>query len=77
MKVAELIERLNECDPDAEIRLAYQPSYPLQAHLKGVAVLESDDDEGFAVSHDMVYLVAGSDDYDHPYAPRDVFDNAW
>lgn len=36
MNVAELIERLQEMDPEAEVRIATQPNWPLQAALAGV-----------------------------------------
>ncbi|WP_248582007.1 hypothetical protein [Nocardioides sp. InS609-2] len=38
--VTELIERLQDCDPDAEVRLATQPNWPLQYHLAGIATTE-------------------------------------
>ena len=37
MTVAELIERLQDMDPEAEVRLATQPSWPLQSTVRGVA----------------------------------------
>lgn len=41
MKVIELIALLDECDPDAEVRIATQPSYPLQSHVRGIATTDS------------------------------------
>lgn len=38
MKVSELLEMLQELPGDCEVRLAQQPSYPLQMHLGGVVV---------------------------------------
>lgn len=40
LTVSALIERLSECDPEAEVRLATQPNWPLQYHLAGVATSE-------------------------------------
>lgn len=37
MTVAQMIERLQEMDPEAEVRLATQPSWPLEYHVAGVA----------------------------------------
>lgn len=33
MTVAELIELLSDLDPEAEVRLAVQPSWPFEHHL--------------------------------------------
>lgn len=76
MTVAELIERLNECDPNAEVRLATQPTYPLQSTLRGVAASEDDGEDGFSQATGPVYLVEGSQDANQPYAPGWVFDAA-
>ena len=38
MKVKSLIEALRSCDPDAEVLLAFQPHWPLETALKGIAV---------------------------------------
>ncbi len=40
MKVCELIEVLQDCDEDAEVRIVVQPQYPLEAAIFGVAVRE-------------------------------------
>ena len=37
MTVAEMIELLSECNPDAEVRIATQSSYPFQNSVAGVA----------------------------------------
>ena len=36
MKVQELIEMLEECDPNAEVRYASQPSYPFENSIREV-----------------------------------------
>ena len=40
MTVAELIERLQECDPDAEVRIMSQEGWPFECAIAGVAVRE-------------------------------------
>ncbi len=49
MLVKELMERLAECDPDANVMIAVQPTYPFENSVKGVVVREDffnkDDDE--------------------------------
>lgn len=40
MTVSELIERLQECDPDAEVRIMMQESWPFECAISGVAVRE-------------------------------------
>lgn len=74
MKVAELIAMLEECDPDAVVKMATQPSYPIQSNLRGVAHDGDEDADGFT-ENEVVYLVEGSQDYHRPYAPSWVFDN--
>lgn len=41
MTVAELIERLEDVDPNTEIKLAMQPNYPMQGSIENVC-LEND-----------------------------------
>jgi hypothetical protein len=36
MKVSELISRLEECDPEAEVRVMCQPNYPFENAIDGV-----------------------------------------
>jgi hypothetical protein len=36
MKVQQLIEMLEECDPNAEVRYASQPSYPFENSITGL-----------------------------------------
>lgn len=68
MTVSELIERLEEMDPEAEVRLMTQRHYPLEAKLHGVCESaelrrgddgEDDDDEVQEVEP-IVYLVEGA-----------------
>ncbi|WP_159623365.1 hypothetical protein [Ruania rhizosphaerae] len=79
MTVEELIEKLQECDPGAEVLLAHQPNWPLQFQVGGVAsgediAGETECDEHHDYNCDecaepVVYLVDG-DHPGHPYAPR-------
>lgn len=63
MTVRELTEMLSEHDDDTEVRLAFQPSWPLQYHAGGVAA----DDET-----NVVYISEGGQVYDTPYLPGNV-----
>lgn len=48
MNVQDLINRLEDMDPDAEVYVAYQPNYPLQGEVRDDAVVEVDvTEEGF------------------------------
>lgn len=72
MTVNEMIERLQEVAEDGlgerEIRLAFQPSWPLQFTVGGIAIPEEEDSE--------VYITEGSHPNDSPYAPGWVFETA-
>lgn len=52
MKVLELIELLEDCDPEAEVFLMTQPAWPFECSVRGIAVREelesAEDDEGEA-----------------------------
>jgi len=71
MTVAELIERLSECDPKAEVRIMEQPNWPFEHAIRGVtdsneiALAEADErceevgpEDG--PSETIVYLVEGN-----------------
>lgn len=66
MTVAELIEVLQDADPESLVRIAFQPSYPLRASVASVALPdEMDGSEGFvwiAASASVPYM-------ENPYAP--------
>jgi hypothetical protein len=53
MTAAELIEALADVDPDAEVRLAHQPRWPLEYGLADAVPIDSDDGP-------VVYLVEGA-----------------
>ena len=67
MTVKELIERLEELDGEAEVRLAYQENYPLQGDIRGVWINQSDG---------VAYVVSGGQHYDAPYGPQAAFAEA-
>jgi hypothetical protein len=84
MKVHELLELLEDVDPEATVRLATQPNWPLQFEVRGVATAADIALEGQCEEHDaynceecsaeqdaVVYLVEGDHpDGASPYAPR-------
>jgi len=81
MNVSELIERLEDMDPDAEVRIAFQPSWPLQYRLGDEIVGEDeisdaeetgDDEEQPDPVRGVVYLSEGGQVYDEPYLPSNV-----
>lgn len=49
MKVHQLIALLEDCDPEAEIRIMSQPSWPFEYAIRGIAIREEfaerDEDE--------------------------------
>jgi hypothetical protein len=85
MTLNELIDRLQELVEDDEangerdVRIAYQPSYPLQSTVRGVCTSAdahdySDSDESDA--DDCIYVVEGHQHRDRPYAPHGAFEAA-
>ena len=79
MTVQELIELLEDCDPEAEVRLAHQPGWPLAFELRGVAVPDDagyEGDEEAAPEPGVVCLVEGGHPDDSPYAPSYLWDIA-
>ena len=56
MTVAELISELQAYDPDMEVKMTYQPTYPLQADISDVMILTKGDKEA-------VYLTEGTTEY--------------
>ena len=83
MTVNEMIERLQEVAEgglgECEMRLAFQPSWPLQFTVGGIAIPEADEtdtDEAQDESAPVVYITEGSHPDDSPYAPGWVFETA-
>ena len=82
MTVNEMIERLQEVaeagSGDCELRLAFQPSWPLQFTIGGVAEPEDlSPDEEPVDAASVIYIVQGDHPSDDsPYAPAWAFDTA-
>ena len=82
MKVHELIELLEATNPEAEVRLATQPNYPLAHTIAGVARngewgewTDEDADWDFEEPDgEIVWIAAGGGVYDNPYAPRGIWE---
>lgn len=63
MTVGQLREYLSDVDDSTPVRLAFQPSWPLQYHVS----------EDIRVVRGICYLAEGGQVYDQPYAPKAVF----
>jgi len=66
MTITELIDELTDAldtHGDLEVMLAWQPNWPLQAHIATVTTVNSD----------TVYLAQG-DQPDDPYAPAEAWE---
>lgn len=85
MTLEELIERLQDLvedgvDPSAEVRIAMQPSWPLQSTVRDVfpsddlMVDDPDDEPEDETASPVVWIVEGSQCHENPYAPRQVFE---
>ena len=62
MRVRELIEILEDCEPDAEVLIMSQSSWPFENSVFGVAVreeFEDGDEEGDAPGRTDVFIVEG------------------
>lgn len=71
MNVSELIDLLGDFDPDAEVRLAFQPSWPLQYRI-GDVVADSDHVHDPAEPIDGTWYCADDDcDTEWDHEPRD------
>jgi hypothetical protein len=63
MTVGELIEVLQDMNPDSEVRWAAQPAWPFEYAIENVVVVreshDPDDEEGVCDLEPVVYLVEG------------------
>ena len=79
MTVQELIERLQECDPDAEVRIMSQESWPFENAIRGVVVREDLGDEEcecdhrFTEPHEEGCPATGDPEYPDGTEANDVF----
>ena len=58
LTVGQLIEALQAHDPDMEVRMVYQPNYPLQANIADVTILPTGEND-----EEAVYLTEGNPEY--------------
>jgi hypothetical protein len=72
MQVQDLIFELSQLEPTAEVRVAYQPSYPLAAEIAAVTDLVESSEEGFV----WIATSSGVGYSESPYAPRDAWDGS-
>jgi hypothetical protein len=66
MTVAELLSILEDLDPETEVRLAIQPSWPMQHYVQGAYEVE------LADGSPVCFIAAGSQPWDAPYLPEGV-----
>lgn len=69
MTVMELMEYLEDCDENAEVRLAIQPNYPFQHDVK--TVIECDVEVRDKTER-VVYIAEAGQNYDAPYLPGEA-----
>ena len=71
MTVSELMEMLEDCDPDATVRIMSQPNWPFEYAIRGLTVREEllniyedqeDEGDGFAdgLEANDVFIVEGA-----------------
>lgn len=69
MTVAELMGELEGLPEDAEVRLAFQPNWPLQHTIDGWnGVGRADFEDGTTV----IYIAESGQDRDAPYLPKEA-----
>ena len=79
MTVSELMELLEGCDPDAEVRIMSQEGWPFECRVAGVAVREAFGDEEcecdhrFVDPHEEGCPALGEPEYPEATAANDVF----
>lgn len=81
MTVAELKDILSYLDEDKEVRVAFQPNWPLRAKISNVMdgeeifTHDEDEDDQTPESAQFVWIAVDqvSSYSEHPYAPREVW----
>src|SRR4051794_20945779 len=79
MTVNELMQMLEDCDPESEIRIMCQPNWPFEVSISGVAVRESfrsrecDCDHRLTEPHEEGCPAEVEPDYEDGCGPNDVF----
>ena len=75
MTAAELIELLENVDPNAEVRLATQPQWPFEYSVgRALATDDLDTEQAGPDEENVVWLAAGSQSR---YLPGHVAEAAW
>ena len=67
MKVKELIEILQNCNLEDEVRLATQPNYPFQNYIDSVLPVKLDEENIW-----VVFISEGDQVSDSPYLPHEA-----
>lgn len=81
MTVQELIQELENHDPQDVVRIAFQPSYPLAANVANVIssaeIMEGvEPEEGDTIEAKPIVWLAATESVSHdenPYAPREAW----
>jgi hypothetical protein len=79
MTVQQLIDLLNECDPEAEVRIMSQEGWPFENALKGIAVREDfgseecECDHRITEPHDEDCPAGGDGEHEDGLKANDVF----
>ena len=78
MRVHQLIELLSQMNPGDEVRIATQPTYPLQFTVANVVEGDAVVDEygESALPEGIVYLATGDHPEDSPYASQRIWEAA-
>lgn len=81
MKVRDMIDMLSDFEPNAELMVVTQPTYPVNVLPLGVWTDDGGEDEDEDHDEDgereldpRVYIVTGSSPHDNPYGPHRAFD---
>jgi len=69
--IEQLIEKRDQLGGQVEVRIAEQPSYPLQSSIAGV--VSSDDIAYLEEEKPIVWIAEGSQCRPNPYAPNDIW----
>lgn len=74
MTVQELMQELEDFEPDTEVRLAIQPNYPFQHTIAQVIEVEVEPtcEEDGDETQTVVYIAEGGQLYEAPYLPGEV-----
>jgi hypothetical protein len=79
MTVNDLIGYLQECDPDAEVRIMMEENWPFECAVRGVVTRdqlgddECDCDRKIGEPHDEECMAAGEVEYEDGLQANDVF----